>query len=120
MLCPVATLKHSSTKCLRDSLTKNKLFLSYVKPHKPVTTVTIGHWIVLVFTVSGVDAEFKAHSTRSASVSQAISAGIPVDTILQAAGWRSKSVFEQFYQKVVQVEPKNLTKAVYIISSVEA
>lgn len=115
LLCPVSTLKHylSSTKSLRDTPPKEKkLFLSYVKPHKPVTTSTIGRWIVSVLTASGVDAEFKAHSTRSASVSQAIRAGIPVDAILQAAGWRSKSVFEQYYQKEVQMEPKNLTKAV--------
>ena len=114
LLCPLATLKQylSSTKRLSDTPPKEeKLFLSYVKPHKPVTTSTISHWIVSVLTASGVD-QFRAHSTRSTSVSQAIRVGIPVDTSLQAAGWCSKSVFEQYYQKKVQVEPKNLTKAV--------
>ena len=64
ILCPVATLKQYllSTNRLRDTLPKEeKLFL---KPHKPVTTSTIGHWIVSVFTASGVGAQFRAHSTR--------------------------------------------------------
>ena len=58
---------------------------------------------------SGVNGEFRAHSTRSASVSQAVRAGIPVDSV---AGWRSKSVFEKHYRKEIQIEPKNLTRAV--------
>ena len=98
---------------LRDTPPKEKkLYLSYVKTHKPVTTSTIGRWIVSMLTASGVGAQFRAHSTRNAPVYQATRAGIPVDTIFQAAGWRSKSVFEQYYQKKAQVEPKNLTKAV--------
>ena len=98
------------TRRLRDAPQKEKkLFLSYVKPYKSITTPTIGCWIVSVLTASGVDAALRAHSTKSASASKAIRAGVPIDTILQAVGWRSKSVFEQYYQKDVQVEPKNIT-----------
>ena len=111
LLCPVATLKQYllSTKRLRDTPPKEKkLFLSYVKPHKPVTTSTIGCWIVSVLTASGVGAQFRAHSTRSAPVYQAIRAGIPVDTIYK----QQVGVQSLYYQKKAQVEPKNLTKAV--------
>ena len=96
LLCPVATLKQYllSTKRLRDTPPKEeKLFLSYVKPHKPVTTSTIGRWIVSVLTASGVGAQFRANSTKSASVSQAIRAGIPVDTFYkQQVGVQSLSL----------------------------
>ena len=79
-----------------------------MKPHKPVTTSTIGRWIVSVLTASGVGAQFRAHSTRSAPVYQAIRAGIPVDTIYK----QQVGVQSLYYQKKAQVEPKNLTKAV--------
>ena len=44
-------------------------------------------------------AKFKSHSTRSAAVSAANQAGIPMDTILSAAGWSNTRTFDQFYNK---------------------
>ena len=45
---------------------------------------------------AGIDtAKFKSHSTRSA----ANRAGIPMDTILSAAGWSNTRTFDQFYNK---------------------
>jgi len=41
------------------------LFLSYVKPHKPVTLQWLAHWIKDLLKEAGVDTEvFKAHSVR--------------------------------------------------------
>ena len=66
-----------------------------------------------MLTYNGVDGKFRAHIAQEVhQESQAIRAGIPMDTILQAAGWHSKSVFEQYHQKEIQKDPKNLTKAV--------
>ena len=53
LVCPVITLKQylSKTRRLRDTPQKEKkLFISYVKPHKPVTTPTIDRWIMSVLT----------------------------------------------------------------------
>ena len=46
---------------------------------------------------SGVDTEiFSAHSTRGAGASAASAAGVPMDCILETAGWASQSVFKSF------------------------
>ena len=45
---------------------------------------------------------FKAHSTGSASTSAAKAADVLIQVILEAAGWRSDSVFGKFYDKNIQ------------------
>ena len=49
-LCVVEALKHceACTNQYRkneDSTKENRLFLSYIKPHRPVTSQRIAHWI---------------------------------------------------------------------------
>ena len=48
---------------------------------------------------AGVDTQFGAHSTRSASTSAAASKGLPIDAVLTAAGWSSASTFTKFYRR---------------------
>ena len=49
-----------------------KLFLSDVKPHKTVSSCTLGRWVKQILPDSGIDTSvFKDHSTRAASVSKA-------------------------------------------------
>ena len=48
---------------------------------------------------AGVDTQFGAHSTRSASTSAAASKGLPIDIVLKAAGWSSASTFTRFYKR---------------------
>ena len=44
------------------------LFLSYVKPHNPVTSQRLAHWIKEMLSAAGIDTgTFKAHSVRGAS-----------------------------------------------------
>ena len=55
------------TKSIRKS---NKLLLSFVKPHKPISTSTLSRWCVSTLKQAGVDITvFGSHSTRSASTS---------------------------------------------------
>ncbi|XP_065918856.1 integrase/recombinase xerD homolog [Dysidea avara] len=79
---------------------KDKLLLSYVKPHNPISSSSVARWIVSMLKLAGIDTDtFKSHSTRSASASAAASAGITTNQIMEAADWRSESVFERFYYK---------------------
>ena len=49
-----------------------KLFLSYDRPHKPVSRDTISRWTKETLRRCGIDTKvFTAHSTRSASVFKA-------------------------------------------------
>ena len=66
-LCVVDSLKHSETfteeQTEKDGQ-ESKLFLSYVKPHQPVTFQC---WVKDLLQITGVDAKvFKTHSARVA------------------------------------------------------
>ncbi len=101
-LCVYHTLKSYlyRTAPLRGG-TSTRLLISYVKPHGAVTTNTLSRWIKQVLTSSGIDTSiFKAHSTRSASVSK-VSNFLPVDVILKHVGWSSDCVFRKHYNKPI-------------------
>lgn len=101
-LCPVISLKAylEKTRVVRGDETK--LFVSFIKPHKAVTSSSIARWLKSTLEDAGVDTSiFGAHSTRGASVSAASKAGITTADILKAAIWSSESVFQKFYHKSV-------------------
>ena len=61
------------------------LFLSFKKPHKPVTSTTLSRWLKEVIRQSGIKDIFGGHSVRSASTSTAKKAGLSIDIILDMA-----------------------------------
>ena len=82
------------------------LFLSYEKPHKPVTAQRLAHWVKDFLKEAGVDTEiFKAHSTIGASTSAALKKGLHVKDILETADWSHESTFKKFYCRSVQGNP---------------
>ena len=101
-LCVVQCLKayEEATKSHRSIRpdTPAPLFLSYGKPHKPVTSQRIAHWIKDSFKKAGVDTStFKAHSVRGASASAAVSGGLNITDVLKTADWSGESTFKEFY-----------------------
>ena len=101
-LCPVNTLTVylGKTKHLRGG--ENRLFISFVKPHKAVTSSSITRWLRTVLEEAGIDSSiFGAHSTCGASTSAAARGGVTLEDILKAANWSSESVFQRFYHKEV-------------------
>ena len=53
--------------------------------------------------MSGIDTSiFKAHSSRAASTSAAKQAQVPIEQILQTAGWTGCRTFAQYYDKPIQ------------------
>ena len=104
-ICPFTCLKAyiNSTKVLRKDETK--LFVSYVRPHKPVSRDTISRWTKETLHLCGVDIKvFSAHSTRSASVSKASAKDVPLHEIMARAGWKSAETFHKYYNKPVVQE----------------
>ena len=88
LLCVVTCLKQylQKTNQVRDG--NDKLWLSFNKPHKPVTKDTIARWIKTVLGKAGIDtSSYITHSTRAASTSAVSSANLPIDIIMKAAGW---------------------------------
>ncbi|CAC5381269.1 unnamed protein product [Mytilus coruscus] len=58
---------------------------------------------------------FKTHSTRGASTSAALRAGVSVNTILKSAGWTNESTFRQFYNRPVTVQEYNDNYSVRVL-----
>ena len=62
------------------------LFISYTKPHRPMSSQRIAHWIKKMLGRAGVDTNtFKAHSVRGASTSAAMRKGVPITDIMSTA-----------------------------------
>ena len=101
-LCVVRVLMLylDKTKTFRISDKHNSLFLSFIKPHKEVTSATLARWLLHVLSSSGINIDvFKAHSYRTAAVSCARKRGVSVVDIMKTANWKSKSTFSKFYHK---------------------
>ena len=76
----------------------SKLFISYIKPHKPFSTDTLARWIKSVLASAGINTSvFKAHSVRGAATSHAYAKGVPVAEILCAADWTNEPTFRKYY-----------------------
>lgn len=110
-ICPLrCTLKYlEATRTLRDS---NNLFISYLRPHKPVGAQTISRWISDVLSKAGVDTKYGAHSVRHASSSKAAALRVPVDRILQTVGWANEQVFAKFYRRTIDDNRNGFAEAV--------
>ena len=79
---------------------ETKLLISFIKPHKAVTSSSVARWLKSVLSAAGIDtAIFSLHSTMGASTSAAANVGITTNNILKAANWSSESVFQKFYYK---------------------
>lgn len=64
------------------------LFLSYIKPHGPVTSQRIAHWLKEILRKVGVDISvFKAHLVRGASGTVATEKGVFIEDILHTTDW---------------------------------
>ena len=78
----------------------NPLFLSYVKPHKAITSQRLAHWIKNTMGDAGIDTGiFKAHSVRGASSTAAAEKGVLIADILCTADWSKDSTFKRFYYR---------------------
>ena len=98
------------TKICRGKETK--LFVSYRKPHCKVSVDTIARWLKTVMHRAGVDVrQFKPHSTRTAAVSKANAANVPISEILLQAGWRNEQTFQRFYKKPLQETSRTFMSA---------
>ena len=104
-ICPFVHLKEyiDRTSSLRQNATQ--LFISYVKPHKPVTSNTLARWMLDALKQSSIDVDkFKAHSIRGASTSKAVNMGVSINDIISTADWTNIRTFEKFYHRPLESE----------------
>ena len=105
-LCFVQYLKHYEkvTKNLQQKAesTPSLLFISYVKPRKPVTSAIIAQWVKTVLSLAWIDGVFTAHSTRGTSTSASARPRVALSDIMEAADWSRESTFKKFYHRSTQ------------------
>ena len=98
-LCVVECLKEYERRTLelrqQDSDPPTRLFLSYVKPHRPVTSQA--NWIADMLKLAGIDTS--VFSARDASSSAALSKGVHIADILTMTDWSRNSTFKRFYYR---------------------
>lgn len=72
-LCVVKCLQRYKAVTAEFQPREEALFLSYARPHKPVTAQRLAHWVKDLLGEAGVDtSEYKAHSVCGVSTSAAI------------------------------------------------
>ena len=101
-LCPCRYLQEyiKRTKSLRKD---QILFISWIKPHRAVSEDTLSRWLKSVLNDAGIDlTRFSAHSIRAASSSAASAANVPINTILDCAGWSNCGTFRKYYKKSIE------------------
>ena len=77
-----------------------ELFLSYHKPHAPVSKDTLARWCKEMLSQAGINInEHTSHSSRSAASSYLYAKGISLRDICDAAGWSSERTFVSFYKR---------------------
>ena len=101
-LCVVTVLKEylRRTEPFRKK-SGSKLFLTLLNPHSPASKDTVSRWIKTTLSLAGIELNYTAHSTRMAATSAADKCGVPIETIMEAAGWSNSSTFGKFYRKNV-------------------
>jgi len=93
------TLEHRETNPGNPQL----LFLSYIKPYKPVSSQRLATWLKEILRKAGIDTSvFKAHSVRGASSTAASMKGVLIEDILSTADWSTDSTFRRFYYRPMQ------------------
>ena len=107
-LCPVGTIMAylERTTSWRENNSESKFFLSFIAPHKAVTSSTIGRWLNEVLKTVGVDVSvLTGQSVRSAASSKACAKGATIAEILKCGNWSKESTWQRFYNKSISGEP---------------
>ena len=80
------------------------LFLSYHRPHDPVTKDTIARWCKHIMINSGIDPQqYVTHSCRAAASSKAAKR-VPIRKLLDSCGWASEATFASHYRKNIVLD----------------
>jgi site-specific recombinase XerD len=79
---------------------KDRVFVSHQKIVKEIGTEAIAKDTMKLMQLAQIDTtKFKSHSTRMSSASKALEKGASVDEVMRAGRWRSKAVFDLFYNR---------------------
>ena len=85
-----------------NSYSRNILFILYIKPQKPVQTISTSRWLENVLRLSGIDtSKFSVQSTRSASSTLTANCGVSILDTMKVADWSRVGTFKKFYRRPI-------------------
>ena len=103
LFCPVRAIKLYLNKTSNIVNRPGNLFVSPRNPLRPISKNAISFFIREVISKAGAsldnESSLRAHSVRGVSTSAAFLKNCSISKVLEAASWRSNSVFSLFYFK---------------------
>ena len=91
------------------------VFVSFRKPHKPVTRPTLTKWVLKMLRQAGIDTDkFKAHSMRSAASSKVASLGLKLTEVLDNGNWSRESTWQKFYHREIESTHKQFQETLLL------
>jgi hypothetical protein len=98
--CPVRALKWyvNRTQIVRGNI--EQLFVTNIKPFRPVAKSTLAGWLVDIICTSAAVQDSgipRAHSVRAYSASWAFAKGLSISDIINTVSWRSQNTFVKAY-----------------------
>ena len=104
-LCVVAVWEEYFTRTRNIPRNKDQVFVSHSQPFKEIGTEQIAKDTLQAMKSAGIDIDrFKSHSTHMAVVSKALNLGASVNDVMRAGRWKSKSVFDKFYNQAKHMD----------------
>ena len=105
-MCPVRALRCYLARTKKVVARPSSLFVSPSKPSRAISKNALSYFIRQVIADAGAVGEAegpspKAHSVRAVATSVAFLRNWSVSKVLEAATWRSNSVFASFYLRDV-------------------
>ena len=102
-LCVVKLLEAYIKRTIPLRKGTKQLLISHKAPHGPASKDTISRWIKQTMKAAGIDTTvFKPHGTRGAATSAAKTANVPIQEIMNTAGWHSDSTFAKSYDRPIR------------------
>ena len=74
------------------------LYYLAVQKLGPASKTSITRWVKDTLSDAGLK-DFQVHTTRSSAATNALLLGLPIDTIIAKAGWKSATTFVKHYMK---------------------
>ena len=110
-LCPVSLFEFYIQRTQHIRGQEKQLLITSVNPHHKASRDSVARWIRDALKAAGIDTDYyKAHSSRGAAVSKAYKS-VPLNIVLDAAGWSNAQTFAKHYQKPIE-EGSKFAKAI--------
>ena len=79
---------------------RDRVFIGHKLISEEIGTQTIAKDTMKAMSLAGIDInKFKSHSTKMAAASKALNKGASIDEVMRAGRWKSRTVFDLFYNR---------------------